>query len=222
MLSAQYTSGNSEAGVFTPVINTNHLSGLVSFTSDIKGRDLQLKWITVSELNISVFEVERAIISNKKSKFIKIGFATGLGTINAQTVYLFEDKNLQSGKYQYRLRQIDNKGNVEYYNLNGNIEVGLPTKFEISQESPNPLNETRKVYFSLPNESKVTIKYFDTENKKVITLLNEVRTAGFHSFQVFVPDISISTYYYCLKAESKGNETIILSRSFNNKKSTKQ
>jgi len=209
ILTAQYTSGNAEDGASTPIINSQLQLRLISFTSDISGRNIKLNWITASEQNISGFEVERTKVRDQKSEFIKVGFAEGIGTINTQSNYSFEDKNLQTGKYQYRLKQIDNEGNFEYHNLNGTIEVGLPTRFELSQNSPNPLNQTTKVDFALPQDSKVSIKIYDVDSKEVLTLVNGLRTAGFHSIQFYAPDLSSGTYFYSFIAESGIEKTVM-------------
>jgi hypothetical protein len=80
---------------------------------------------------------------------------------------------------------------------------------ELRQISPTPLNPTSIVKFTLPKDSKVYIKICDAENKEIITLLNDVVSAGYHSVQFYVPGISGGTYYYSFTAESGGRKTVI-------------
>ncbi|MCK7526693.1 MAG: hypothetical protein MZV64_58390 [Ignavibacteriales bacterium] len=64
---------------------------------------------------------------------------------------------------------------------NRNNDVVLPTKFELRQSSPNELNPTTRIDFAIPTDSKVSIKIYDSENKEVLTLLNDVRTQFINS-----------------------------------------
>ncbi len=100
----------------------------------MKGRDVTLIWKTDKEINNSGFEVERAVVRSHKLEFSKIGFREGKGTVNTPTNYSFEDTKLQSGKYKYRLKQIDYNGNFEYFDLSSDVEIGLPKKFNLTSE----------------------------------------------------------------------------------------
>ncbi|MFA5010438.1 MAG: T9SS type A sorting domain-containing protein [Ignavibacteria bacterium] len=177
---------------------------LTSFTSSLKGRDVILTWETVSENNNSGFEVERSLSGDKQ--WIKAGYVAGKGNSTLNITYTFEDKKLNSGKYNYRLKQIDNNGNFEYHTLSNTVEVGLPTKFDLSQNYPNPFNPVTKVDFSLPFDSKVNIKLYDITGREVITLVNDVRTAGFYTEQFNVSNLSSGTYFYRITAKSSGGD----------------
>ncbi len=91
---------------------------LASFVSAINGRNVELNWATASETNNSGFDIERSNVRVQTSnEWTKIGNVEGNGTINSQMNYSFADKNLASGSYSYRLKQIDFNGNFEYFNL---------------------------------------------------------------------------------------------------------
>ena len=64
-----------------------------------------LNWSTGSEINNSGFEVQRKTGNADWTKcWVRI---TVDGTSNVQENYSFADNNLQSGKYKYRLKQLD-------------------------------------------------------------------------------------------------------------------
>ena len=46
-----------------------------------------------------------------------------------QRIIAFEDKNMLSGKYSYRLKQIDNDGQFEYSSV---VEVDLGSQLNLS------------------------------------------------------------------------------------------
>jgi hypothetical protein len=99
--------------------------------------------------------------------------------------------------------------------ISGNFEPSQVDKsqthsgIELRQLTPNPLNTTTTVDFSLPKDSKVSIKICDADNKEVITLLNDRISAGNHTIQFYVPGITGGTYYYNFTAESGGRKTVI-------------
>ncbi|TRZ51643.1 T9SS C-terminal target domain-containing protein [bacterium] len=174
---------------------------LLSFLkSSIIGRNLKLNWATASENNNSGFDVERKIISDN---WVNIGFVQGKGNSVTTTSYSYEDKNLQTGKYKYRLKQIDNNGNFEYFELNGDVEIGIPKKFDLSQNYPNPFNPTTKINFDLPVDAKVSLVVYDITGREVAKLLNnEFRPAGYHTTEFNASKFSSGVYFYSLSTNN--------------------
>jgi hypothetical protein len=170
---------------------------LASLTSSITGRNVSLKWSTSQEINNSGFEIER---KNNGGDFVKVGFVMGKGTVSTTTNYEFTDRNLASGNYSYRLKQIDNNGNFEYFSLNGDVVIGIHTKFDLSQNYPNPFNPTTKINFDLPKDSKVSMKLYDMLGREVLTLLNEFRTAGYYTIDFNATSLSSGVYFYRISA----------------------
>ncbi|MCX6157647.1 MAG: T9SS type A sorting domain-containing protein [Ignavibacteriae bacterium] len=181
---------------------------LSSLSSSVIGRNIKLNWITSSEKNNTGFEVERAIVTKETPVFTKTGFVSGKGTTNTTTNYSFEDRNLQTGKYQYRLKQIDHNGNFTYFNLNGEVEVGVPGKYDLSQNYPNPFNPVTKINFELPFDSKVKMIIYDVTGREIKTMVNEVRTAGYYTIVYDGSDISSGIYFYRIIANANGKDYI--------------
>ncbi|HMS64757.1 MAG TPA: Cys-Gln thioester bond-forming surface protein, partial [Ignavibacteria bacterium] len=127
---------------------------MTSFVAASNGRDVELNWTTATETNNSRFEVERSFVSGAWSK---VGTVAGTGTSTVSNNYSFSDKNLATGVYNYRLKQIDFNGNFEYFNLSNEVEVGTPSKFELSQNYPNPFNPSTKINYSLAKDGFVSI-----------------------------------------------------------------
>ncbi|HMS34678.1 MAG TPA: T9SS type A sorting domain-containing protein [Ignavibacteria bacterium] len=172
---------------------------LSSFTSAINKRDVTLRWSTASETNNSNFEIERSSVNGSYSK---VGSVAGNGTVPSTSNYFFTDRNLSSGNYSYRLKQIDFNGNFEYFNLNNEVNVGIPSKFELSQNYPNPFNPSTTINFDIPSDGKVSIKLFDMSGKEVAVLVNEVKTAGYYSVNFNASSLSSGIYFYNITADN--------------------
>lgn len=172
---------------------------LSAFTSTVINKDVKLNWSTSEELNNAGFDIERSTVNGEWSK---IGNVAGNGTTSDPKNYEFTDRNLNSGKYNYRLKQIDFNGNFHYYNLSEEIIIGIPDKFSLSQNYPNPFNPTTKIDFALPKDANVKITVFDNSGKLVSEITNGFRTAGYHSVEFNAANIASGVYFY--KLETNG------------------
>jgi hypothetical protein len=172
---------------------------LVSFTSNVNDRNVILNWKTNKETNNKGFEIERKILNGI---WVKVGYKDGKGTTNEATTYTFDDMKLNSGKYNYRLKQIDFNGNFAYHNLNGTLEIGIPAKFSLSQNYPNPFNPVTKIDFELPADSKISIRIFDITGREVLNSINnEYRSAGYYTVTVDGSRLSSGVYFYKLTSD---------------------
>ena len=172
---------------------------LSSFSASINKNNVDLNWSTISEVNNTGFEVERKLVST--TTWSKVGFVAGAGNSTTVKNYTFSDKNLATAKYNYRLKQIDNNGNINYHNLSGEVIVGVPTKFDLSQNYPNPFNPTTKINYDLPFDSKVSIRLFDMTGKEVAQIVNATQTAGYYTAQFNGSNLASGVYFYNIIAE---------------------
>lgn len=170
-----------------------HPVELSTFSSSISKNNVTLNWTTSEEINNSGFEIERKF---QNKNWMKSGFVEG--NINSTEVinYSYSDKNLSSGKYNYRLKQIDLNGNFEYHYLQNQVEVGLPQEFSLSQNYPNPFNPATKIDFDLPEEADIKLFLYDLSGKQVAVLLNDRLSAGYHSLQFKGGQLSSGMYFY--------------------------
>lgn len=178
---------------------------LSSFTSTINRRDVTLNWATASETNNAGFDIERSSVGGQWSK---VGNVNGNGTSTTPHNYSFTESNLASGKYNYRLKQVDFNGNFEYFNLSNEIGIGVPTNFDLSQNYPNPFNPSTKINYDLPFDSKVSIKLYDMSGKEVANIVNEVKTAGYYTINFNASNLSSGVYFYKISAEANGNNFV--------------
>ena len=174
---------------------------LSAFNYSVVGRNIKLNWTTTEEINNSGFDVQKSVITDQGTEiWEKIGFVEGKGTKNTPTSYSFEDRNMNTGKYMYRLKQVDFNGNYEYFELNGEVEIGVPRKYDVSQNYPNPFNPVTKINFDLPENGLVNIRLYDMLGREVAVIVNEVRNAGYHTVQFDGSKLSSGIYFYKMSA----------------------
>ncbi|MBK9405615.1 MAG: T9SS type A sorting domain-containing protein [Ignavibacteria bacterium] len=170
---------------------------LSSFTYNTVKNDVILKWITAGELNNSGFDIERSAVNNS---WIKAGYVAGNGTTNEPKTYEFRDRDLKSGVYNFRLKQIDFNGQYKYYNLSNSVEIGIPDKFALSQNYPNPFNPKTIIDFQLPENGNVKLSVYDINGKIVSVLINQFMPAGYYSAAFNSSGISSGVYFYRLES----------------------
>lgn len=79
-------------------------------------------------------------------------------------------------------------------------EVGLPDKFSLSQNYPNPFNPSTTINYDLPKASVVKLTVFDILGRKVATLANERKEAGYHQVVFNAQALASGVYLYRLEA----------------------
>lgn len=191
------TAVSNYNGIFTGVLPVE----LSSFTSAVNLNNVTLHWTTTAEINNSGFEVERKSVT-ENTGWNKISFINGNGNSQEINNYSYSDKNLQAGKYNYRLKQIDFNGNYEYFELVNDVTVGVPEKFELVQNYPNPFNPSTSISFSIPVDSKVNLSVYDISGRLVSTLINnEFKSANYYTVSFNASSLSSGTYFYRIQTD---------------------
>ncbi|MFH0736837.1 MAG: YCF48-related protein [bacterium] len=157
---------------------------LTSFTASATGSYVNLAWKTATENNNSGFEVQRKT-NELEIEWTTLGFKPGAGNSTSPIYYYYSDdlSGLSSTYAIYRLKQVDYDGSVNYSN-EIKVENVLPTEFSLEQNYPNPFNPSTKINFTLPYNSNVKLEIYSINGEKVATLINEIRSAGFHSYEL--------------------------------------
>ena len=171
---------------------------LTSFSASSIGKNIKLSWNTATEVNNYGFEIERSVV---KGEWNKIGFVNGNGNSNSPKNYSFVDDKVSSGKYSYRLKQIDNDGQFEY-SKTIEIDVNGVKKFELAQNYPNPFNPTTTIQFQLPQTGWVKLTLYNILGQEIKTLVNEVKEAGTHTVNFDASELNSGVYIYRIESGS--------------------
>ena len=78
----------------------------------------------------------------------------------------------------------------------------LPVHYELFQNYPNPFNPSTTIPFALPEPADVTITLYDIMGRRVATLLNDTRPAGWHNVTWDASSLASGAYFYRIRTDS--------------------
>ncbi|WP_290660908.1 T9SS type A sorting domain-containing protein [Ignavibacterium sp.] len=81
----------------------------------------------------------------------------------------------------------------------------LPLEFQLEQNYPNPFNPVTTIRYSLPEESKVSLKVFNLLGQEVSELVNDTKSAGRHEVKFDASGLASGVYLYKINAVGKTN-----------------
>ncbi|MEO8230912.1 MAG: T9SS type A sorting domain-containing protein [Ignavibacteriota bacterium] len=171
---------------------------LTSFAALVNGASVNLNWSTATELNNAGFNIER---KSSTSSWVNVGFVPGFGTTSEIRNYSYSDNNLSTGKYSYRLKQVDFNGTFEYSKV-VEVEIVTPNRFELSQNYPNPFNPTTSIKFSLPEAGNVKLAVYNLLGQEVKSLVNGFKAAGSYTLNFDAQNLSSGIYIYKIEANN--------------------
>jgi len=190
--------------LFSPYSNQATITTMVpvelaSYSVTAVKNNVNIEWSTATETNASHFIIERKL---SDSEWMEAASIKAAGTSTTTKSYSFSDRNVATGKYSYRLKQVDYDGTSETFTAI-EVEVGIPTAFDMSQNYPNPFNPSTKIEFSIPVPANVTLDIFDISGQKVATVISGQMNAGYHFVNVDAAKYGMSsgTYVYRLSAD---------------------
>lgn len=168
---------------------------LASFTAVTQYNQVDLRWITATEINNAGFEVQRKA---ENGAFEKIAYVEGKGTTTEITPYTYTDVVDQAGVYYYRLKQVDYDGTYEYSHLVKVNVTSVPNTYSLEQNFPNPFNPATVINYTIAEAGMVTLSVYNTIGEKVGELVNQVQQAGPHQVEFDASSLASGTYVYTL------------------------
>ena len=101
-------------------------------------------------------------------------------------------------------RDSDNK-DLEYTLEETTAGPGIPTRYSLSANYPNPFNPSTKIAFDLPESQNVRLVIFGIDGRRIATLRNESMSAGRHSVTWTGQDdqdekVAAGIYFYRIQA----------------------
>ncbi|MCZ2267237.1 MAG: T9SS type A sorting domain-containing protein [Ignavibacteriales bacterium] len=132
-------------------------------------------------------------------EWTKIGFVPGFGTTTEPKSYSFIDSKLETGNYNYRLKQIDLDGSFAYSNTI-NIKIEQPFVFTLDQNYPNPFNPVTSIQYAIANKQFVKLIVYDVLGNEIAVLVNEEKPAGKYEVSWNASNLASGVYIYRLQS----------------------
>jgi hypothetical protein len=180
---------------------------LSSFAATIVNQNqVRLDWTTLTETNNYGFEVQKSQGNQNNYETIPNSFIPGHGTTIEPHSYSYADNLASVGSWYYRLKQIDLDATVHFTEgiqvdvLTGVNEKPLPKEFALDQNYPNPFNPSTNIEYAVPRESRVQLVVYNVLGQQVATLVDEVKSAGYHTASFNAISFSSGLYFYRMNA----------------------
>lgn len=132
---------------------------LLSFEAKSVKNDVQLTWITASEIDNYGFEIEH---SSDGKTWTTIDFVKGNGNSLSTIKYQYLDQEVSQNLNYYRLKQIDFDGDFEYSNI-VNASIAAATDFRIY---PNPVRD--RLHVEAAQETPIRLVITDQLGRVVL------------------------------------------------------
>jgi hypothetical protein len=82
----------------------------------------------------------------------------------------------------------------------GQNSTVIPGTYKLSQNYPNPFNPVTRINFDIPKQGLVNLRIYDVLGREVMTLVNEVKTAGSYNVDFNASELSSGVYFYKLES----------------------
>jgi hypothetical protein len=149
--------------------------------------------------------VQYSLAIASDSLFENIVLSDSLITDNS---YRLENPLTNNAQYYWQVSAIDTDSLITQspvqsfivglLSVSSETEMGIPTKLELSQNYPNPFNPSTNIQFALPEAAQVRLEVYNTLGQKVATVVDEMRSAGYHTVSYDASILSSGVYLYVI------------------------
>lgn len=184
--------------IFFDISNTNFIISvnlpveLLDFQVKTAGeKEAQLQWSTASEKNNLGFEIEMK--HENDAGFQKAGFVEGHGTTTEKQTYTYLVRDLKTGNWYFRLKQLDSDGTVHYSPVQS---VEIRSSFSIKLY-PNPVRSTLNIAVFSEKEAVLSFELINQLGQRFeLSSPEHSLQRGHNSFQFDVSGLPAGIYYY--------------------------
>ena len=78
--------------------------------------------------------------------------------------------------------------------------IDIPNVYSLAPAYPNPFNPSTTLSFGLPQDTFVNIEVYDLLGKNVTTLVNDIKSAGFHKYSWNAEAQASGVYFIVMNA----------------------
>ena len=125
--------------------------------------------------------------------------ALNIDTTNSQLGKMGNGKYLVKGTSDYLSRLNDILQSKFGVNSEEKEQI-IPKEYSLYQNYPNPFNPVTTIKFDIPNDGVVQLEIFDILGRRIITLVDEYKTAGSYEKVFNASSLASGVYVYKLQA----------------------
>jgi Arylsulfotransferase (ASST)/Secretion system C-terminal sorting domain len=178
-------------------IDTSFSVNIAQFQMILDGNNVNFKWTVSKESNNEGFTIRRKFGSTGWRSLV---FLPSSSDSNYEYTDVLDTS--YSGTIYYRLENVDSSGE-SFILKEMNLKVHItPVNYKLYNNYPNPFNPSTVIKYSLPFDSKVTIKIYDALGRLVKTLVDGIRTTGDHKIVFNGNRFSSGVYFYSMVANA--------------------
>ncbi|MEM1269662.1 MAG: T9SS type A sorting domain-containing protein, partial [Bacteroidota bacterium] len=175
---------------------------LTAFTAVAEGSSARLAWRTATETTNAGFEVQRLNERDGQAFWDVLGFVPGAGTTTEAQSYTFDVSDLEPGRHDFRLKQIDFDGAFEFSET-VEVFVDVPGTHVLEAAYPNPFNPRTTFAFLVAETQPVRATLHDAQGRLVRTLFDEEAPAGEKVWvRVNAEGLASGTYLYRIEGRN--------------------
>ena len=177
--------------------------GLLEFTATPTGRVVELRWITLTEINNDFFTIERSV---NAIDFTPVAIVKGAG--NSQGTIHYKDTDIQplQGLSYYRLKQTDFDGTESYSQI---VAVNFVKEGELHLY-PNPSGNNITLSFVSSNALPYTLEIYDNKGSLVKTANYVSTEEGMNSLSLDLSELTTGHYLIRLSNSEEALKTTII------------
>jgi len=168
---------------------------LKSFEAKPVANQVELKWVTASELNNDYFSIQRSVDGVEFAELIRV---KGQGTTQSETNYQYLDQQPLVGRSYYRLKQTDVDKKFSYSKV-VMVEM-IPGQIPVVNIYPNPVstgNFTVSLEGYYPKED-VDLRLTDTMGREIMMLRDTMNDFGGKEIEISNTGLAAGVYIFTI------------------------
>jgi hypothetical protein len=179
----EYFPASSTGGPVGPPVPVK----LLSFTAEAVDGNVDLNWVTASELNNDYFNIE---YSKDGNSFTSVITRTGAGNSTEKISYSATHNTSEQGTIYYKLKQTDFDGTTSYSDIVAvDLSAGIDVTFKVS---PNPIHN-KAIITTSENLHNASLSVYNSQ-----MMVKQVNNLSGRSFTFQREDLKTGLYWISL------------------------
>lgn len=135
---------------------------LLRFDAAYNGKNVDVTWATATELNNDYFVVERSEDGTNFNKIATVDSKALHGKSESTLHYEFNDPDVKTGVYYYRLKQVDFDFKTKTSDV---VTVVIVNDNDVFSVKPNPTSNSAEVSYYCYSNENATLRVYDNRGR---------------------------------------------------------